>query len=110
MHSYLTGLDAPNDASTDNTRPQLKRIHLSDTETVIRIAFRAGQTMAEHTAAHPIVVIGQTGDISFTVEDQTHRIIPGTAIRVDARVPHELHAESDGTVTLVMIHGVPPAH
>ncbi|GEE01308.1 hypothetical protein nbrc107696_17540 [Gordonia spumicola] len=103
MHAYLTDLDAPNDTTGD--RPTLRRLHLSDTETVIRIAFRAGQQMREHTAAHPILVLGQTGEIDFTVENQTHRLRPGTAVTVDRMVPHALTAVTDGTVTLVMIHG-----
>ncbi|WOC12748.1 cupin domain-containing protein [Gordonia sp. MP11Mi] len=102
--TYLTGLADPN-CDGDGERPAITRINRSDSETVVRLAFRAGQMMAEHLAAHPIVVLGQNGGIDFTVDGQTLRLEPGTAIRVDARVPHSLYAVSDGTVTLVIVHG-----
>lgn len=104
VFTHLTGLaDANVDGEGD--RPAIKRINRSDSETVVRLAFRAGQVMAEHLAAHPILVLGQTGAIDFTVDGQTLRLEPGSAVRVDARVPHSLHAETDGTVTLVIVHG-----
>ncbi|WP_143965802.1 cupin domain-containing protein [Gordonia zhaorongruii] len=101
--AYLTGLAATNDDAGD--QPAIKRLHRSDTETVVRIAFREGQVMREHMAAHPILVLGQTGAIDFTVDGSTYRLEPGSAIRVGARVKHALHAISAGTVTLVVIHG-----
>ncbi|MCF8588583.1 cupin domain-containing protein [Gordonia liuliyuniae] len=104
LFTYLTGLADPNrDGESD--RPAIKRINRSESETIVRLAFRAGQVMAEHLAAHPIVVLGQTGAIDFTVDGQTLRLEPGTAIRVDARTLHSLRAVSDGTVTLVIVHG-----
>ncbi|MCF8603310.1 cupin domain-containing protein [Gordonia sp. HY442] len=104
VFTLLTGLaDANVDGEGD--RPAIKRINRSDSETVVRLAFRAGQVMAEHLAAHPILVLGQTGAIDFTVDGQTLRLEPGSAVRVDGRVPHSLHAETDGTVTLVIVHG-----
>ncbi|WFN93205.1 cupin domain-containing protein [Gordonia sp. PS3] len=102
--TYLTGLNAPNTGDT-GSKPAVKRIHRSDTETVVRLSFRAGQEMPDHLAAHPIVVLGQSGAVDFTVAGATVRLEPGTAIRVDARVTHSLHAVTDGAVTLVMIHG-----
>lgn len=104
-YTYLTGLNAPNDRDT-GTKPAIKRINKSDTETIVRLSFKAGQVMAEHMAVHPIVVLGQSGHIDFTVEGTTVRLEPGTAIRVDARVPHSLTAQSDGTVTLIVVHGL----
>lgn len=103
-YSYLTGLDAPNDDDT-GARPAVARMHRSDTETLVRLSFRAGQVMAEHRAVHPIVVLGQRGRIDFTVDGRTVSLEPGTAIRVAANVPHGLRAVTDGTVTLLVIHG-----
>ncbi|MFT3716731.1 MAG: cupin domain-containing protein [Gordonia sp. (in: high G+C Gram-positive bacteria)] len=102
--AFLTGLADPN---TDDTgeRPTVTVLHRGDTETVIRLAFLSGQTMPDHTAAHPIVVLGQDGTITFTVDDTAHRLVRGTAIRVDARVPHSLRADTDATATLIVVHG-----
>ncbi|MCF8569052.1 cupin domain-containing protein [Gordonia sp. HY002] len=104
VFTHLTGLADPN-PDGEGDRPAIKRINRSDSETVVRLAFRAGQVMAEHLAAHPILVLGQTGAIDFTVDGHTVRLEPGSAVRVDARTPHSLHAETDGTVTLVIVHG-----
>lgn len=103
-YTFLTGLDAQNDGDTGE-KPAVKRINKSDTETVVRLSFRAGQVMAEHMAVHPIVVLGQTGDVEFTVDGATVHLEPGTAIRVEARTPHSLRAVTDGAVTLIVVHG-----
>ncbi|GAC81052.1 MULTISPECIES: cupin domain-containing protein [Gordonia] len=101
--TYLDGLNAPGDAAGD--RATVKRLHLSESETIVRIAFADGQEMREHVAVHPIVVMGQSGVIDFTVEGTTVQLRPGTAIRVDARVPHSLKAVEAGAVALVVVHG-----
>lgn len=102
--SFLTGLADPNGEDTGE-RPKIKVLRRGDTETLIRLAFRAGQTMTEHTAAHPIVVLGQAGTIDFTVEGAVSELVPGTAICVEKRVPHSLVARTDATATLIVVHG-----
>lgn len=102
--SYLTGLADPA-PDADGGRPTITVLHRGHSETVIRLAFRAGQRMTEHTAAHPIIVLGQTGSIDFTVEGVTSELTGGTAVRVDARVPHALTARTDGDATLIVVHG-----
>ncbi|WP_026919093.1 cupin domain-containing protein [Gordonia shandongensis] len=103
-HTFITGLDLPA-IGWDGPKPQVKRLHRSDSETIVRIAFAEGQVMPEHMAAHPIVVLGQTGEIDFEVGGETFRLEPGSAIRVAARVPHTLTAATAGTVTLIVVHG-----
>lgn len=103
-YTFVSGLAAPNDEDTGD-KPAIKRIHKSDTETIVRLSFRAGQVMREHMAVHPIVVLGQTGDIEFTVDGATVHLELGSAIRVEARTPHSLRAQTDGTVTLIVVHG-----
>ncbi|WP_448222034.1 cupin domain-containing protein [Gordonia iterans] len=104
--SYLTGLADPNVDDTGD-RPKVTVLHRGASETVIRLAFRQAQRMPDHTAAHPILVLGQAGVIDFAVEGTIHELSPGTAVRVDARVPHSLEARTDATATLVVVH--PPA-
>lgn len=104
VFTYVTDLAAET-PDREGKGPAVKRINRSESETIVRLAFRADQVMAEHLAAHPILVLGQTGSIDFTVDGQTVRLEPGTAIRVDARVPHSLRAVTDGAVTLVVVHG-----
>ncbi|MFC0314316.1 cupin domain-containing protein [Gordonia phosphorivorans] len=101
---FLTGLADPNIADT-GSRPKITVVRRGETETLIRLAFLEGQAMTEHTAAHPIVVLGQAGTIDFTVDGATSELVPGTAICVEKRVPHELHARTDATATLIVVHG-----
>lgn len=102
--SYLTGL-AETNADGTGDRPKITVLHRGDSETVIRLSFREGQVMREHSAAHPIVVLGQSGRIDFTVEGVTNELREGTAVRVDTRIPHELTARTDGAATLIVVHG-----
>ncbi len=83
--------------------PAIKALAHLTGATVVRLSFRAGQTMAEHTARWPILVIGQAGSVAFTVGDQTTTLTPGTAIHVQAEVTHALTATEDSALTLVVL-------
>ncbi|GAA3970022.1 cupin domain-containing protein [Gordonia caeni] len=102
--SYLTGLAETNSDGTGD-RPDITVVHRGDSETILRLSFREGQAMREHTAAHPIVVLGQSGRVDFTVEGVTSELRGGTAVRVDTRIPHALTARTDGAATLILVHG-----
>lgn len=102
--AYLTGLAATN-ADGSGDRPAITVIHRNDSATVILLSFRAGQSMTEHTAAHPIVVLGQAGEIDFAVEGVVNDLRPGTAVRVNTRTPHALTARTDAAATLIVVHG-----
>ncbi|GAC83680.1 cupin domain-containing protein [Gordonia paraffinivorans] len=87
----------------DGDRPDISVLSRNDGANVIRLSFRAGQAMPDHCAGRPILVIGQTGEIDFTVEGETTRLEHGVAIHVNANVPHALEARSDAVVTLVVL-------
>ncbi|GAC01097.1 putative Xre family DNA-binding protein [Gordonia namibiensis NBRC 108229] len=99
--TVITGL-------ADNTgkagdRPDISVLARNDGGNVIRLSFLAGQTMPDHCAGRPILVIGQTGEIDFTVEESTTRLETGVAIHVNANIPHALVARTDAVVTLVVL-------
>lgn len=112
--TYISDLDAPKpDAPVDRAAPQVKLLGQVDRARVIRISFAAGDTMADHQAPAPILVLGQVGSVEFTVEPESDSattesaetvvIKPGSAIHVPARRTHSLHATTDATVTLVLL-------
>lgn len=88
--------------------PDISVLARTEGATVIRLSFRAGQVMKDHKAGKPILVVGQLGEVDFTVYDSsdagaTTRLAPGKAIHVDARVTHALSAATDAVLTLLVL-------
>ena len=68
----------------------------------IRITFKSGQQMKEHSAPFPISVMILDGSIDFGVEGVQHRLNRGDLIKLDASVVHELLAIEDAVVQLTL--------
>ena len=92
-------------ASAGEPKPDVSVLARRAGANVIRISFRAGQVMDDHTAGKPIVVVGQRGTIDFAIGDEHVSLTPGVAVHVDAGVTHSLTAESDAAVTLILLTG-----
>lgn len=106
--AYLTQLDAEHSQPEGKGRavPEVRIQEKLGHASVVRIAFRKGDVMANHHAPAPIMVLGQTGEVEFDVAGETLLIKPGTAISVEANVSHELRAVGGpATVTLILITG-----
>nr|WP_257907181.1 cupin domain-containing protein [Janibacter limosus] len=65
--------------------------------------FAAGQVLAEHTAAFPILVQCLQGEIEFVTGEQSLRLTPGVVANLDANVPHEVRGVTDAIFQLVML-------
>jgi len=68
----------------------------------IRITFKAGQIMKEHSAPGPIVVEMFEGNIEFGVLGKVHHLKKGDLLTLDAKVPHDLKATADSIVRLTL--------
>ncbi|ETA05925.1 MULTISPECIES: cupin domain-containing protein [Gordonia] len=99
--TVITGLTENTGKAGD--RPDISVLSRNDGGNVIRLSFLSGQTMPDHRAGRPILVIGQTGEIDFTVGETTTRLEAGVAIHVNANIPHALEARTDAVVTLVVL-------
>ncbi|GAA4808404.1 cupin domain-containing protein [Tomitella cavernea] len=85
------------------TRPGVKRIMVADGARVIVFRFAAGQILAEHKAAFPILVQSIDGHIAFTADGHTADLHPGDIAHLSARLLHEVRAVTDATLLLTML-------
>lgn len=100
----LTTITGLRDAHVqDGTAPRIERLGSGTGVTVVRLSFRAGQSMEDHRAGVPILVQGQSGHVTFATADRTVDLVPGTAVHVDAAVVHRLEATEDSVVTLLVL-------
>ncbi|MFZ2428035.1 MAG: cupin domain-containing protein [Propioniciclava sp.] len=105
----VEGLGAPDsrDPHSETGKPEVRVLTRGDGVTVVSLTFRAGDVMADHRAAAPILVVAERGTIDFGVGGQMIALAPGQAINVAARVPHRLEARQDAAATLLVLTGAP---
>lgn len=84
-------------------KPGVKRVLVEDGARVVIFSFAAGQGLAEHTAAFPILVQSIAGHLQFTADGRTTDLHPGDLAHLSARLPHAVHAVTDATLQLVML-------
>ncbi|GAA2095961.1 MULTISPECIES: cupin domain-containing protein [Brevibacterium] len=85
----LAAAPAP-DPQRRNGRPSVKRLLQGDGANLIAFTFVPGQSLPEHTAAHPITVQCLSGTLTFTCEGQTTVLTPGTIVHCRAHVEHRV--------------------
>jgi quercetin dioxygenase-like cupin family protein len=99
--TVIDGLTALN--AQDGDVPRLEKLASGAGATVIRIGFTAGQVMKDHRAPAPILVQATSGDVSFSTDDRTVTLEPGTAVHVDTGIMHKLVANTDSVVILTLL-------
>lgn len=118
--TYLDGLaDAhPGTVKTDydiprtdyaQAKPAVERLARVDGTIVARLAFRAGDVMEDHSAAAPVLILGQTGTVEVSVrrddgrDDDRVTLSPGSALHIEAQRTHSLRADGPATATLLVL-------
>lgn len=84
----------------NDKKPALSVLLNTDAVKEIRIVFRKGQEMKEHTAGHPIAVEVVDGCIDFGVAGERHVLNRGMLISLDAHIPHDLIAKENSIIRL----------
>lgn len=84
---------------------------LADTQEarVVLFAFKAGQTLKEHTTSSQILALVVRGQITFTAGQTSAEGRAGTLFMLEARVPHSITAHTNAVV-LVTITPSPAQH
>jgi len=88
------------DISYKVEKPNIEALLETPFSKEIRIVFKAGQIMKEHTAPGAIVVEIFEGAIDFGVNGVVHRVVKGDLLTLEAKVPHDLKAVEDSIVRL----------
>jgi len=90
------------DVEYKENAPAITVLYKSPTTKEVRIAFKAGQQMAEHQTPYPISVAMIEGDLDFGVQGETHSLTKGDMLYLDGGIPHDLLAKSDCIVRLTL--------
>ena len=92
--------------------PATKKLGQLDGVTVVRLSFRDGDVMDDHSAVWPILIMGQSGRVTVTVDGDgpdvpgsTVVLTQGAALNITAGRVHSLAASEAATVTLLVLHG-----
>ncbi|WP_058234815.1 cupin domain-containing protein [Devriesea agamarum] len=85
--------------------PGAQRILTGDGVNVIMFRFAPGQVLADHKAAHPILVQVLEGAIEFTVGGRTERVVPGGFVHLPAYIVHRVEAPHGALMQLSMLTG-----
>ena len=84
-------------------RPGVKKALVGHGARVVMFRFAAGQVLAEHTAAFPILVQCLEGKVEFAAGEESVTLVPGSVANLATRVPHEVRAITDAVFQLVML-------
>ncbi|AZA13865.1 cupin domain-containing protein [Corynebacterium choanae] len=105
MHTYNLVDLAP--APSDAARPAVQRLGAHSGATIIAMTFTPGQVLADHKAAHPILVQAVAGELQFSCGDETVTLTPGMVLHLDPMVVHRVSVAADakenGVLFLTML-------
>jgi len=74
----------------------------TDTLRVVLMALKAGAGLHKHHADGRLMVHVLQGEIEFQAEGSPHHLSAGALVSLEARVPHQVIAQSDAVVLLTI--------
>ena len=92
-----TKVEIPQDGTLSRVLYQDERLRL------VVFAFDAGQELTEHTAAVPAVVQVLRGRLHLTLGAEEVTAVPGSWIRMPAKLPHSVRALEPSVMLLTML-------
>ncbi|MET9061487.1 cupin domain-containing protein [Streptomyces antibioticus] len=98
-----------NDLAAELTVPEdgtLSRVlYRDDRLRVVGFAFATGQELTEHTSALPVVIQVVRGRLDLVLGEEKTEAVPGSWIRLPARLPHSVRAVEPSVMLLTMLPG-----
>lgn len=70
---------------------------------VALVAFKIGQSLAEHVAPAEVMVYALEGEVEFTIMDKAHTLRGGEFLLLGEGVPHSVVANADSKIMLIKI-------
>lgn len=70
---------------------------------IVVLTFSAGHILKQHSAPFPLIMQALDGELLVRAADQETRLIPGSLLRLDAALPHEVEAVAESRLMLTLI-------
>lgn len=82
---------------------QFKQVFETENGGVSILAFKSGQKLDTHLAPAEVMVYVESGEIEFTMNEQTNTLSQGEFLLMGADVPHSVLAKEDSKVVLIKV-------
>lgn len=70
---------------------------------VVVLTFSAGHVLKEHSAPFPLLMQSLDGELIVRAGSHESRLTPGSLLRLDTALPHEVEAVSDSRLMLTLV-------
>lgn len=74
-----------------------------DKHKAILFGFAEGQELSEHTASQTALLYFLQGEAKLTLGNEEQQAVPGTWVRMEARLPHSVKAQTQLIMLLIML-------
>ncbi|RRD46052.1 cupin domain-containing protein [Tessaracoccus sp. OH4464_COT-324] len=71
------------------------------------LTFGAGQSLSTHASPKAVVATLLEGEMSFPVDGEDNRMVPGDSLYLAPNAPHSVEALTDCRLQLVMVNAKP---
>lgn len=100
---YTLVHDLANTASIPAQGILSRTLYDDDQVRVVLFGFSPGEELSEHTASMPAILHILHGQARLTLGGDPAPAGPGTWVRMEARLPHSVHAETPLLLLLTML-------
>jgi quercetin dioxygenase-like cupin family protein len=80
-----------------------RTVYRDETANVVLFRFAPGETLSEHTSAHPAILHFLSGEAQVTLGEAIQAAGPGTWVHMPAHLPHSITAQTEVVMLLVML-------
>ncbi|MDJ0959194.1 MAG: cupin domain-containing protein [Acidimicrobiia bacterium] len=80
-------------------------LYKDDSIRLVVFAFDTDQELTEHTASRPALIQVVSGSLSLSLGDEILTAVPGSWVRMPARLPHSVRAHEPSVMLLTLLPG-----